>query len=89
MGRGHGMLDKLWLVFDLALVTVMLFFATLSYGAGNLWFIEYVSLILALSAARIVRWQINRILRKSVQNFEKSYQEYLETMGYKGNGEVR
>ena len=59
------MLDKIWFAFDLVLVIVMLFFATFSYGSGSLWFIGYVFLILALSASRIVRWQINKTLRES------------------------
>ena len=76
------MLNKLWLAFDLALITAMLIFAISNYWSGDLFFIVDVFVILALSASRIIRWQINKTLRESELLFGERYLQYLEAMGY-------
>ncbi len=76
------MLSKLILAIDLTLITMLLFFASQHYWSGNLYFIVDVFLVLGLSASRIIRWQINKILLESEQQFSEMYQEYLEAMGY-------
>ncbi len=75
------MLEKILLAIDLTLITILLYFACVNYWSGSLFFIGDVFVILFLSANRIARWQVKRLIRKSEQEFEAMYLNELERRG--------
>ncbi len=75
------MLNMFVLAFDLTLITFLLISVSLHYWSGSLLFIVDIVFILALSASRIARWQLRRLIRKSEQEFEAMYLNELERRG--------
>ncbi len=83
------MLRTIRLILDIILIILCLFMTAVVYYGGSLWFIPGVCTILLVAAIHIYAWQINKLLSKSVKEFEKNYQEYLEAMGYNNGDGVK